>query len=70
MVDTSHEMVLQRAGKQELERIAEADSVSADSEDVLDWDVWLEAPPPRPGGTLSVRLEFAGREKLAPVDDP
>ena len=44
--------------------------VLSDGDDTLDWDVWIEAPPPRPTGTILVKLEFAGRGKPAPVEDP
>lgn len=40
------------------------------AEEVLDWDVWLPTPPPRPSGTMTVRLEFVGRDRPIPVDFP
>jgi hypothetical protein len=33
-----------------------------DEEDLLDWNVWLDSPPPRPERTIVVRLEYAGRD--------
>ena len=33
-----------------------------DEDDLLDWDVWLDSPPPRPERTVVVRLEYAGRD--------
>jgi hypothetical protein len=33
-----------------------------DEEDLLDWEVWLDSPPPRPERTVVVRLDYAGRD--------
>jgi hypothetical protein len=33
-----------------------------DEDDLLDWDVWLDSPPPRPERTVIVRLEYVGHD--------
>lgn len=38
--------------------------------EVLDWDAGIETPPPRPMGTVLVKLEFQGRDKPVPVENP
>ena len=38
--------------------------------DVLDWDACIECPPPRPSGTVKVRLQFRGRDQPIAVDTP
>lgn len=40
-----------------------------DEEDILKWDVAIP-PPPRPSGTIRVRLKFKGRRKPLPIEDP
>jgi hypothetical protein len=45
-------------------------SESADSPDILDWDACIETPPPRPSGTIKVRLHFRGRDEPIPIDGP
>ena len=40
-----------------------------DEEDILKWDVVIP-PPPRPSGTIRVRLKFKGRRKPIPIEDP
>jgi len=37
--------------------------------DILDWDARIEISPPRPSGTIRVKLEYRGRSKPIPVDD-
>jgi hypothetical protein len=39
-------------------------------EDLLDWDAVIHTNPARPAGNLRVRLEYVGRSKPLPVDDP
>ena len=34
-----------------------------DEEDILDWDAAIVIPPPRPSGTIRVRLIYKGRSK-------
>ena len=43
---------------------------ASDDEDVLDWDVWMQPPPPRRSGTIKVKLVCKGRSKPIPVTDP
>ena len=40
------------------------------SEDILDWDVPFEPPPPKQHGIIRARLIYKGRGKPMPVDDP
>ena len=39
-------------------------------EDILYWDVSIVTPPPRPSGTIRVKLEYKGRNKPIPVENP
>ncbi len=41
-----------------------------DEEDLLDWDAAIVTPPPRPLGTIRVRLIYKGRSKPIPVENP
>ena len=41
-----------------------------DEEDILDWDAAIVTPPPRPSGTIRVRLIYKGRSKPIPVENP
>ena len=41
-----------------------------DEEDILNWDAAIVTPPPRPSGTIRVRLIYNGRSKPIPVKDP
>lgn len=45
-------------------------TATGDNPEVLDWDVCLETPPPRPAGKIKVRLNFLGRGKPLPLADP
>ena len=42
---------------------------SYDEEDILDWDAAIVTPPPRPSGTIRVRLIYKGRSKPMPVEN-
>lgn len=42
---------------------------SYDEEDILDWDVAIVSPPPRPSGTIRVKLKYGGRSKPLPIDN-
>lgn len=39
-------------------------------DDILDWGVAIEEPPPRPSGTIRVKLKYKGRSKPIPIEDP
>ena len=39
-----------------------------DEEDILNWDAAI-VPPPRPSGTIRVRLIYKGRSKPMPVEN-
>ena len=41
-----------------------------DEEDILDWNAAIITPPPRPSGTIRVRLIYKGRRKPMPVENP
>ena len=41
-----------------------------DEQDILDWDAAIVTPPPRPSGTIRVKLIYKGRSKPMPVEDP
>ncbi len=43
---------------------------SYSEEDILNWDVAIEAPPPRPSGTIRVKLKYKGRSKPIPIENP
>ena len=38
-------------------------------EDILDWDAAIVTPPPRPSGTIRVRLIYKGRRKPIPAEN-
>ncbi len=40
-----------------------------DEEDILNWDAVIVTPPPRPSGTIRVRLIYKGRSKPIPVEN-
>lgn len=42
---------------------------SHDEEDILDWDVAIINPPPRPSGTIRVKLKYRGRSKPIPINN-
>lgn len=42
---------------------------SYDEEDILDWDVAIITPPPRPSGTIRVKLKYIGRSKPFPIEN-
>lgn len=39
-------------------------------EDILDWEYFIATPPPRASGTIAVKLEYMGRGKPLPAEDP
>ena len=41
-----------------------------DEEDILNWAAAIVTPPPRPSGTIRVKLIYNGRRKPIPVEDP
>jgi hypothetical protein len=45
-------------------------AVTKGPDEVLDWDLCLPTPPPRPRGTIEVQLIPAGRSRPVPVADP
>jgi hypothetical protein len=52
-------------------RITNRQSDTVSNEDgLLNWDVTIETPPPRPAGIVQVRLKYAGRSTPIPVTDP
>jgi hypothetical protein len=40
------------------------------ADELLDWDAAIEVAPTRPSGTLTVTLQYAGRGKPTPIEDP
>ena len=40
-----------------------------DEDDFLDWDVHIGTPPPRPSGTIWIKLKYKGRSKPIPVEN-
>ena len=43
--------------------------LSYTEEDLLDWDAAIITPPPRPSGTIRVKLKYKGRSKPFPVEN-
>lgn len=43
---------------------------SYEEEDILNWDAAIGTPPPRPSGTLRVKLKYTGRSKPIPIEEP
>ena len=41
-----------------------------DEEDILDWDAAIVTPPPRPSGTIWVKLIYEEPSKPMPVENP
>ena len=39
-------------------------------EDILNWEFTIETPPPRPSGTIRVKLKYKGRSKPIPLENP
>ena len=39
-------------------------------EDRLDWDAHIAIAPKRPSGSIRVKLEYGGRGKPSPAEDP
>ncbi len=42
---------------------------SYNEEDILNWDAAILTPPPRPSGTICVKLKYKGRSKPFPVEN-
>ena len=42
---------------------------SYDDKDLLNWDVAIITPPPRPSGTVRVKLKYKGRSKPFPIEN-
>ena len=40
-----------------------------DEGDILNWDAAITPPPPRPSGTIRVKLKYKGRSKLFPIEN-
>ncbi len=40
-----------------------------DEENILNWDAAIITPPPRPFGTIRVRLIYKGRSKPMPIEN-
>ena len=49
---------------------SDADTAAVNHPDRLDWDAYLDTPPPRRSGTIKVRLSYRGRGKPIPSADP
>ena len=46
-------------------------SVIEEKENLLDWDAYIEIPPPpRQSSTVKVRFKYIGRSKPIPIEDP
>lgn len=39
-------------------------------EDILNWDVAIQVPPPRPSGKIRVKLKYKGRSEPIPIENP
>lgn len=42
--------------------------LSYTEEDLLDWDAAITTPPPRPSGTMQVKVKYKGRSKPFPAE--
>lgn len=72
---TENETRVYEAPEQELlrfqESVSRASTISATSEDMLDWDAHIEVPPlPSHTGTIKVSFKYVGRSKPIPLNDP
>ena len=45
------------------------DFLSDTEEDLLDWDTAIMPAPPRPSGTIRVKLKYLGRSKPLPIEN-
>jgi hypothetical protein len=52
-----------------LESPPPASSTTGDGQ-ILNWDVYISTPPPRPEGTIKVELTPGGRSRPIPISDP
>lgn len=43
---------------------------SSETQDILKWDFFIPAPPPRRSGTINVKLRFRAITKPIPTQDP
>ena len=44
--------------------------IDSDVPELLDWDFCIEKPPTRPSGVVEADVEFVGRGRPIPLDDP
>lgn len=44
--------------------------IDSDVPELLDWDFCIETPPTRPSGVVEADVEFVGRGRPIPLDDP
>ncbi len=49
--------------------VQQFDFLSYNEEDLLDWDTAIIAPPPRPSGTIRVKLKYKGRSQPFPAEN-
>ena len=47
-----------------------ATEIENDVPELLDWDFCIESPPARPSGIVEADVEFLGRGRPIPLDDP
>ena len=50
-------------------RVQPFEFLSYTEEDLLDWDAAITTPPPRPSGTIRVKLKYKGRSKPFPTEN-
>ncbi len=44
--------------------------IDSDVPELLDWDFFIETTPMRPSGVVEADVEFVGRGRPIPLDDP
>ncbi len=44
--------------------------VQTTDDEVLDWDVFIEKTPTRPGGLIDAEVQFTGRGRPTVIDQP
>ncbi len=47
-----------------------ATKIESDVPELLDWDFCIESPPTRPSGIVEADVEFLGRGRPIPLDNP
>ena len=69
-IKVSYDEEIESGGTQEFadSQVQHFNFLSYTEEDLLYWDAAIITPPPRPSGTIRVKLKYKGRSKPFPAD--